>query len=273
MSCNIIISRGKNRGRRCGDTNTRCYHVNIRCKNCGKTFMMKHSFDDHKKVCKKILVSKKKDVEDIVNKVVSEKVNAAVKEVDNKVSAVEEEIKEIRNRPQVLNFYIGDNIYDDLVKKMGKEDAVDMLIRAASDNNPLSIIDKLYLDGPNKEDWPIAYKDGEFKYLDKDKRMVVDKTGKKMTELVGKVHNAMIKAVSEMITKNLEGSAKDVEGMYDTYNMMKIQRNLYKFCGKTELYCNKLQTKIRNPVHPFFQRYFIKLFFDDNMNINLDEKS
>jgi hypothetical protein len=193
-----------------------------------------------------------------------------VESVEKVTGEVKETLEAIKNRPQVLNVYIGDNIYDDLVKKMGKKDAVDFLIRAASDNNPLSVIDKLYLDDTNKDDWPIAYKEGEFKFLSENKEMVVDKTGAKISKLFGKVHNAMIQAVSEMIDSNLRGTAEDIKGMYDTYNMMRIQRNLYKICGRTDILCNRLKNKVSNPVHPFFQRYFIQLFFDDMNKMKLD---
>jgi hypothetical protein len=187
------------------------------------------------------------------------KVSAETKETVNEVK--KELIEEIKKRPHVLNLYIGDNIYDDLVNKMGKKDAVDFLVRAANDNNPLSVIDKLYLGDDSRDNWPIAYKEGVYKYLNKDREMIIDETGSKIGELFGKVHNAMIQAVSEVINQNLSGGT--VEGMYDTYNMLKIQRNLYKICGRTEILCSKLQSKVKNPVHPFFQKYFIELFFDD----------
>lgn len=259
IKCQKILLRGKNKGKKCCDVSSRCRHSKseLKCK-CGKVFELQYSYSRHVKTCMK----SKKQV----------KVTAMgmMKEELRKVTDTNEEIlKEIKKRPPVLNFYIGDNVYDDLVEKMGKEDAVDFLIRAASDNNPLSVIDKLYLDDRNKEDWPLAYnKEGEFKYLNKNKQMIVDKTGTEIVKLFGKVHNAMIQAVSEMINKNLTGQS--VDGMYDTYNLQKIQGNLYKMCGRTELLCGKFKKKIINQVHPFFNVYFMELFFDDMRIKNID---
>jgi hypothetical protein len=211
-----------------------------------------------------------KDI-DIMEAIETKIENVVMKATNTANEKVMSELREIKNRPQVLNLYIGDNIYDELVDKMGKKDAVDFLIRAASDNDPLSVIDKLYLGDGAKDNWPIAYKEGVYKYINKDKEMIVDKTGEKIGKLFGKIHNAMIQAVSEMINQNLSGNT--VEGMYDTYNMMKIQRNLYKICGRTEILCNKLQSKVKNPVHPFFQKYFIELFFNDMNKMKLEDET
>jgi hypothetical protein len=228
--------------------------------------MAKRALNRHIKTCKgkkRLLISKIdiSNITDSIKDTVAKTVEYSVSKVEDSVSEVKELIK---NRPPVLNVYIGDNVYDDLVKKMGKKDAVDFLIRAASDNDPLSVIDKLYLDDIDKEDWPIAYRNGEFKYISEKKEMIIDRTGNRIGKLFGKVHNAMIQAVSEMINNNLNGTAEDINGMYDTYNMLRIQRNLYKICGKTDIFCNRLRNKVTNPVHPFFQKYFIKLFFDDS---------
>jgi hypothetical protein len=258
MSCTKVISRGKNKGKRCCDVSNFCPHQLIKCENCNEMISKKNR-TRHQAGCKP-----RKHLK--IMKAVETKIIEEIHEIKDSVGKVE---KLIRERPPSLNVYIGDNIYDDLVKKMGKKDAVDFLVRAASDNNPLSVIDKLYLDGNNKEDWPLAFKDGEFKYISKGKEMIIDKTGDKIGKLFGNVHNAMIQAVSEIIDSNLRGTAEDIKGMYDTYNMLKIQRNLYKLCGRTEILCNKLQSKVANPIHPFFQQYFIKLFFDDD-NMLLD---
>lgn len=50
-TCNIIISRGKNQGKKCYEVNKKCRHKITYCPNCNAEFSVETSYYRHMKNC------------------------------------------------------------------------------------------------------------------------------------------------------------------------------------------------------------------------------
>jgi len=70
----------------------------------------------------------------------------------------------------INNYYTvqmaGNDLYGELIHKLGYQEAIKLLTSSAANGNPEKIVEKLYLDGI-PEHYPIAYssEEGQFRYL------------------------------------------------------------------------------------------------------------
>mgnify|MGYP003682985957 FL=1 len=140
---------------------------------------------------------------------------------------------------------IGQDFYPQLIAKMGYRDARNFLVS----NHPKSVMSKLF-EGLDPDQYPIAYNNKCFRYLDDKGTLVEDKTGKIATKLTEHVQNAMITATNELINESIKNNTTDQ--LYDVYDIATVQTNLTLLSSKDELR-EQLIKLIENPTHPFFE--------------------
>lgn len=257
--CQIIIKKGQNMGRKCCEVNRWCKHFKKVCTNCGKEFMYKHSYNSHQ--CKRSKVSvavKKKSRSSMpvspVHRDTTDKEGVAA--LHNMVKMLQREVKELREQPKIHIdnvTVITDDIFSKMSSEMGCENAVKFLMEAmASDTECLDVVNKVYLSGPDPDQYPIACKDRDhFRFLGPGSSVIDDRGGKLIvSKLTESVQNAMIKASTELIDKY-----NDPDELMDKVNLVRLQETLTRIptADNQARFKRELAVKVTNPKHPFFR--------------------
>lgn len=262
MKCSQIIQQGKNRGKKCGDVHPTCNHVNtpLTC-HCGQTFDRSSSYNRHLKVHKvKVDVRLKTnsliDKLDQFEKKHSEENAMLQRQMEELLrrqapdELLRKQVEELLNRPQatLINISVVDKeFYEKITAKLGTKEANAFLNGCCLRDKPLEIFQKLYLDGLQPENYPIACRNSvQFRYLNEKRELVEDNGGKVIGHLIKEgVHNAMILATNETMTEIIDGTIGP-----DEFDMRTAQSNLMKV--KEEKLIKELGQLTENPNHKFF---------------------
>lgn len=153
------------------------------------------------------------------------------------------------NNIQNINLHIGDDFFKELVDKCGREGAMKTIIGAARANDPLLIIDALYLSVPPNER-PIASWGKQFRFMDSKRQIVHDQDGSKISKHVGNgLQNAFLMASCELIDKQVKQDTEMTDDEME--NFMAIQT-----CGcappRTDQLVTGLSSRTQNTAHPFW---------------------
>uniref|UniRef100_A0A6C0J4K1 Uncharacterized protein n=1 Tax=viral metagenome TaxID=1070528 RepID=A0A6C0J4K1_9ZZZZ len=272
--CRVVLSRGKNQGQICYNVNKKCRHKVRYCPYCGTEFTMETSYYRHIKHCEgteikkahrkvlintKPIVSNKYDVNKYdVNKYDVNKYDLNKYDVNkliDRISLLEQKLEQLKTRPTTTvhnwNIVLGSNFYKELVQKMGQESAIDYLMEIASEKKHIDLISKLYLEGNDPSDYPVACRDQDhFRYITAEHKIVDDKGGHNISKYVSTgVMDALILAANDTITEQLNNNIDDPHEKLSV-----IQNHILKLNGMTKEYIiNKLAELTNNPNHPFFK--------------------
>lgn len=207
------------------------------CEWCGANYVYRTGKSRHKKICEQ----RPKIKIDIKRKIIDP--NNILLEA---IAKLEEKVDKIQASPIVNNNYnnwiiVGGDIFQMMIDKIGKKEAITMLLESTTTD----IARKIYFEGILPEEYPIACKDNlHFRFLNDKYEVVDDRGGLKVNNIVlNNVRDAMIHAVNEKITDQVRG-----EDGSDLNNLQSKLIGAYNEDIKPEL--SKLSY---NPAHPFFQ--------------------
>jgi len=122
-----------------------------------------------------------------------------------------------------------ESMFQALIDKVGRKNAVQLLIESCNDNDTIKIYKKLF---PSQKlsDNPIIYHNNHFKYLDNNNKIVIN------DEIIQKVardiQTAMLYASSEFITESI--ITKQTDRLYEVYDIGDIQGNISDLCIITD---------------------------------------
>jgi len=217
----MIITRGVNKGKLCRDANQWCKHNKITCTHCKKTFNYLHTYTAH--VCA---------VADQTSKI---KINVKTKTF-----------------PQFQ--VITDDLYDQIVNQVGKRECIRFLFQSM-DLDIVTIVDKVYLSGKDKDQYPIACKNKtHFRFIGTDHKLVDDINGNLIVSTVIKsVQNAYLKASADLIQGHMEDN--QIDTLYKKYDIRSVHKRIKQISTtvQRERLRQGLVNKVTNPIHPFFQ--------------------
>ena len=247
-ACDIIITRGNNKGLICKNVHKWCKHKSIHCPSCKRSFRYQHSYGSH--LCEghshkiKVNVKKKDD-------------NHELKQL---VSKLQSDIDEMKSQPkvQINNLtVISDDVFTKIMDSMGQEAGFKFLMNSI-DNGPqrcMKIVDKLYLNIEDKNKYPIACRNqNHFRFLGPNYTIVDDVGGDLITKKISdSVQNAMLRASSQLIEGHVVGDTTD--DLCTNYDIRRLQDKINALpmdCQSAE-FKRDLAIKVSNPSHPFFQ--------------------
>lgn len=247
-NCQIIITRGKNKGKVCSEINRVCRHQAIQCPNCGEEFSYKHTFTTHARSCipikrKKTNIVKKASIIDRINM------------LEERNQHLEHKVSQVENQPRSVHniMVIGNDFFKELTNKIGKDSAVDFLSSAAQTGKPIDVIEKLYLEGKDPMHYPIACRDDDhFRYLSNDgeggRKIVDDQGGAIIGDLMmNRLRNAFLMAANELISKHVvDGSTLDTNE-----DVLRSVQNIATVDKRIIVY--QLAEATSNADHPFFR--------------------
>lgn len=274
-TCQIIITRGKNKGMACCEVNRKCRHKNIECPHCGVHFTVETSYSRHMTTCKggdkqrvePIRRMRARNESDTRNAKSPARSSVTPTELMQKIEKLEKELEQVKNKPTTVNHWsivIGGNFYDELVSKMGQDDTVHFLTSIADTKTPLDVISKLYLEGNAPDDYPIACRNHDhFRYINSDHRIVDDKGGHNISKIVRSgVHDALIHAANAAIREQVSTES------YDKFDLCKLQDFIADMRNHVsgDRIISELSRVTSIPNHPFFSASV------DNAS-NLDDSS
>ena len=243
--CTLPITRGKNKGRLCREANKTCRHQILACHKCREEFSYKHTHTAHIKLCtgpkirKKVVIIKKNHLLDRIESL----------EAKNKL--LEDKVTKVALQPRNI-IVLGNDFFQELVEKIGKERAVEFLTCTAMSGKPIDVIDKLYLEGKDPMTYPIACRNQDhFRYLNAENDMVDDRGGAIIGDFMSsRIQNAFIMAANELISHGI--SKGNTDTLYDTYNIVTVQESITTACDKQAI-VNELAKVTDNSEHPFFK--------------------
>jgi len=252
-------------GKKCGEVNRKCRHKVSYCPHCGSEFAMETSYYRHIKVCddvgsntnngrKKVTIKpriKIKNNENINNVKPAVEMHSLL----DRIRLLEKELEHVKTRPTTVhnwNIVLGSNFYDELVQQMGQQSAINYLMEIASESKPIDVISKLYLEGNDPSDYPVACRGRDhFRYVTAEQKIVDDKGGHNISKYVSNgVMNALVSAANDAITEQMSDDNCTEGGkliaMQD--HMLQMQHLASK-----ENIVSRLAELTNNPNHPFFQ--------------------
>lgn len=186
----------------------------------------------------------------------------ALEERLNQISSENEQMKihiselENRNPTTIINFnnnnyniaVMNPNFFTELEHQTDHDMAIKMLVTSAANNQPLDVLKSLYFKGNDPNEYPIASKNGRYRYLN-DSGDLVEDDGKFLSTIVAnRIQKAMSYATGTLI-RNMTAEF-EVDRMYDTYDLGKIQSNICNF--PINHMVAELNLITENPSHPFF---------------------
>jgi hypothetical protein len=244
--CIITISRGKNKGKMCSEVHNICRHQKNVCLLCGEQFSYKHTLTAHTRQCyndgfqrTKVVVIKKPDLLERISTL----------EKRNRV--LEDKVKKVEKQPRINNIMvIGNDFFQELVTKIGKDSAVEFLTLAATSGKAIDVIDKLYLEGKDPMSYPIACRnDDHFRFRRLDGEKVVDDRGGAIIGdiMMNQLCNAFLMAANELISKHVECGEDS-----DPTVLRNVQQNISSICDKSNI-VYQLAAATNNSSHPFFR--------------------
>lgn len=253
-TCDIIIATGSNKGKRCSDINKYCRHEKTKCDICGEEFSHKSSYQRHRKSSHpsyktKVEVSKKP----VPNYHEIQKELQQLREDFYKVTA---RVNKVEQEPKNITVVIGDEkIFMGLVKRMGGEKvATRFLLENIDHKDSINIVDKMYLEGIERDRYPIACADNyKFRYLSHSGSIVDDDGGIKIVStLENEIHSALIEANTRLIHECINNN--DNVTLYNVYDLGTLQEQLGNYRGIDSRQLREdLAKKVYNTSHPFFQ--------------------
>jgi len=163
-------------------------------------------------------------------------------QMNDRIDKVEQEPKNI--------IIIGDEtMFKSLTNKFGSDEkAMEFLLSNIKPERNIDIVNKLYLEGIERNRYPIACTDGyRFRYLNRSGKIVDDKGGRKIvSKLESEIHCALVEANSKLL--------KDAEQHCMIYNIESLQNQIYKYraLGDHMKFREVLAKTVYNEGHPFF---------------------
>lgn len=257
-NCDIVITTGNNTGKRCRDINRYCRHKRTKCDICGEEFGHKSSYQRHYKQAhppekKRVSVKTKKDdsVDDHYREIQKE-----LRQLREDYLKVTARVDKVEQEPKNITVVIGDEkIFMGLVKRMGNEKEVTkFLLENMDHNDSINIVDKMYLEGVERNRYPIACAgDYKFRYLNHSGDIVDDKGGIKIvTTLEHEIHRALVEANTRLIHDCIDRG--DNITLYSVYDIGTLQDQLGNYHKADKLkFRDDLARKVHNESHPFFQ--------------------
>jgi hypothetical protein len=269
MRCHVIITRGPNKGKTCGEVNGKCKHRPMPpCSECGMEFDRSTSYYRHIKNCigsssesshmnepsqinehpqikEKIEIKPKTNNTSDDMKILIDRLKQMEGKINNMQTEMREEIKEIRDKP--VNFInisvIGSDFFHELKSKLGYDRTIGILTQAGT--NPMNVIKALYLDDKPPEDYPIACRNNNhFRYLNIDREIIDDQGGSSIGKVMSdRIRDAILLAANEIITSQLSNE----DSIYDIGS---VQKGLTTMSSNNII--KELASITNNPQHPFF---------------------
>ena len=170
------------------------------------------------------------------------------------------DLNRVKEKPTYVNIenfnanitVVSRDFFAELYQSLGSEEALRVINQASRDNQPLKLVDKLYIEGRDSNQYPIACKDRfHFRYLDDNKDLIDDKDGSRITrQIIGGVQDAMMSANNKLILQGIRRGNTDFL-FSEQYNLPKIQDNLLNINPNNVK--NELVQRFTNPKHPFFR--------------------
>lgn len=259
-TCTMVITKGINKGRLCKDMNRWCKHKKVFCDKCKRTFSYQHSYNAHACMTAKTKVRIKVNAKTKTQPAAPTPLEALdTMELKNMVHQLRGEIDEIRKQPkvQINNLtVITDDIFNRIVSQMGEQEGVKFLLDSLNNEAEcLNIVDKVYLNGRDKNQYPIACKDNNhFRFMGPDYDVVDDIGGDLIvSKITSSVQNACLKASADLIHEHVEGN--ETESLYKQYDILTVQDRIKRLptASQRERLKAGLAIKFTNPTHPFFQ--------------------
>lgn len=263
-TCDIIIATGTNKGKKCCEINKYCRHQKTTCDLCGEKFSHKSSYQRHRKVIhaaasasegkKKVKIQPKRRNEDS-NVIKMQQELQKLREDYLKVTA---RVNKVEQEPKNITVVIGDEkIFMGLVKRMGDEKmATKFLLENMDYRDSINIVNKMYLEGVEKNRYPIACAgDYKFRYLNRSGDIVDDKGGTQIVStLENEIHRALIEANARLIHECIDNN--DNVTLYNVYDIGTLQNQLGNYKSNyydAQKFRDDLAKKVYNTSHPFFQ--------------------
>lgn len=171
-------------------------------------------------------------------------------EILDELHSLRQRVQKMENEPRYNNWIIiGSDMFNDMIEKYGREEALTYLTRSAITGDTVDVIKKLYLDGVSPERYPIACKNyHHFRYLN-DKREVIDDRGGQSVRKIfsDRAHRAMVLATTEMMKDELNTDEDDAGDLFRKLGDVQCQ-----LASIHTLDIDRLAGITNNPNHPFF---------------------
>lgn len=255
--CSILITRGRNKGKLCRDINRTCRHKDIICTNCGEEFSYKHTYIAHSKQCHPPPQAKKTvTVKDRVKVAAgSEDILARLHSLEQQNRDLKDKVQKVADQPRNINniVVIGNDFFQELTAKIGKDRTVEFLSSTATAGKPIDVIEKLYLEGKDPMHYPIACRNEDhFRYLshdDKGGRKLVDDRGGAIIGdiMMNRLRNAFLMAANELINKHIQDG---FDGFESNVDVLRCVQNIATVDKNVVVY--QLAEATNNSDHPFF---------------------
>jgi len=272
--CQVLITRGKNKGKTCGSVNAKCKHVTelMECDVCHMKFDRSTSYYRHRNAHQDgpkvkptptrtthsakpmaptpVPPSSLPSPSDPPDSPKPERdVYIRLLRLEEQNDALRKEVEVLKHKPMTTNNYIaivGSNFYTELIEKIGKNDAIKFLTGNCV-KSPLSVFQKLYLDDRSPDDYPVACKDElHFRYLDSNKRVIDDCGGTTIGSVMSQqITDAVLHAAADF---EIEGQGNSVYGLD---HIRKIRERFAELDKDTMI--RDLAYITNNPNHPFFR--------------------
>lgn len=256
--CSITIKRGRNKGKLCREVNKTCRHQSIQCPNCGEDFSYKHTYTSHAKTCQYQTREQHKPKlrprprPKLSGSPMASEILARIHNLEQENKDLKNKVQEVADQPRNINniMVIGNDFFEELTAKIGKDSAVEFLSSAATTGKPIDVIDKLYLEGKDPMSYPIACRNEDhFRYMSNDgqggRKLVDDHGGAIIGDMMmNKLRNAFLMAANELISKHVEGSIEsDKDVLRSVQNIATVDKNVIVY---------QLAEATNNSNHPFF---------------------
>lgn len=180
------------------------------------------------------------------------------KDILEELNNLRARVQKMENEPRYNNWIIiGSDMFGEMIEKYGRSKALSFLTKSALTGDSVDIIKKLYLDGVNPEQYPIACKNyHHFRYLN-DKREVIDDEGGQSVRKIfsDRAHKAMVLATNEMMQDEMEQFEPDpdIPNDMDVGDMFrKLGDAQCRLASIHTLDMERLAGMTNNPNHPFF---------------------
>jgi uncharacterized C2H2 Zn-finger protein len=235
-TCTMIITKGYNKGKLCKVVNQWCKHKKVTCERCNKSFSYQHTYIAH--VC-----------------TANQTLKVTVKLKPSKPLQVPTllELKSLQSKITKLSV-ITDDLYGQIVNQMGKQEGVKFLLDSLEDEC-LDIVDKVYLSGKDKNQYPIAcINKSHFRFLGPGHDVVDDIGGDLIvSKITNSIQNAFLKAIADLIQGHVEDDR--IDALYRTYDIRSVHKHIKQLSttDQRERLRQGLAIKVTNPTHPFFQ--------------------
>lgn len=232
-TCTLIITKGLNKGKLCKDVNQWCKHKKVTCDRCNKIFSYQHTYAAH--VCT------------VAHQI---KIIVKPKPLNPQIPTV----TELHQSKITKLTVIADDLFGQIVNQMGKHEGMKFLLDSM-DDECVDIIDKVYLSGKDKNQYPIAcINKSHFRFLGSRHDVIDDVRGDLIvSKITNSIQNAFLKAIADLIQGHVEDDL--IDALYRTYDIRSVHKRIKQLSTteQRERLRQGLANKVTNPSHPFFQ--------------------